>query len=201
MQKTQLSVRGQIALGLAVALIFSLIFVFVGTMASNQESDKMAAFASDGAVTTGTITKKYIHVIRSAGSVWVYWLDLSFRSPDGATHNESEEVANTIYDRYQAGDPVQVTYVKAKPEWFYVPGDAPSRRNVDNSAGMHTIGIWGAVLSAFGLVALFFVTQSDGSAPSGGTPSVSLSSAPDEAVARPVPGQRRATFGTRRAAR
>lgn len=198
MQKMQLSVRGQIALGLAVSLIFSLIFVFVGYMASHQERGKMAAFASDGAVTTGTIARKYIHVIRSAGSVWVYWLDLSFRSRDGAAHTASEEVANTIYDRYQVGDPVQITYVKSKPEWFYVPGDAPSRRSIDNSAGMNVVGIWGAILSAFGLVALFFVTRSGASTPSGGTP---VSSAPDDAVARPVAGQRRTTFGTRRAAR
>jgi hypothetical protein len=196
MQKMQLSVRAQIALGLAFVLIFSLVFVFVGTMASNQESQKMAAFASDGAVAAGTITKKYVHVIRSAGSVWVYWLDLSFRSHDGATHNESEEVANTIYDRYQAGDPVQVTYVRSKPEWFYVPGDEPSQRSIDNSAGIHVVGIYGAILSAFGLVALFFVTRG-----AGGTPSAPVFSAPDEPVAKPASGQRRATFGTRRTVR
>jgi len=154
----QLSATGNIALALCVALIFSLVFALVGRLASGQENGKIAAFVSDGAVATGTITKKYIDDVRpTAGGVWVYWLDFTFKSADGALHTASENVANTIWARYAVRDPVAVTYVRSKPEWYYIPGDAPTAESAGRSDGTSTIGIYGAALSLFGLFALFFL--------------------------------------------
>src|SRR5438270_6342688 len=106
MPKSQLSVKAQIGLCLGVLLFFSLILTIVGFAASSQTRQKMAAFASDGATVTGTITNKYIH---SVSRNWVYWLDVSFKTQDGKTHNASTNVVNTIYDSLDVGGPVHVT--------------------------------------------------------------------------------------------
>jgi hypothetical protein len=101
----------QIVLALAVLLLLSIGVTIGGYMALGQDREKMAGFASDAAVATGTITKKYIHIV-GPGRTMVYWLDLIFTTADGVSHAESVNVANTIHDRYKVGSPVQVTYVR-----------------------------------------------------------------------------------------
>jgi hypothetical protein len=100
MPKSQLSTKAQIGVVLGVLMFFSVAITIAGFAASAQTSDKMAAFASDGAVVTGTITKKYIHGVAKN---WVYWLDVRFTSQDGVTHDESTNVANTIFDGLDEG--------------------------------------------------------------------------------------------------
>ena len=163
MQNTiQLSLRAQIGLVLGVLLIFSLIATLVGYLASNQVTEKMAAFASESVVATGTVAGKHIDNVRpTAGGIWVYWLDLSFKTQDGATVNQSAEVSNSIYDKYEIGGPVQVTYVRSKPEWFYIPGDAPTQRDVGNNDGMFQYGAIASLLFFAALLGWLFVIQGD----------------------------------------
>jgi hypothetical protein len=190
MPKSQLSMKAQVGLCLGVLLFFSLILTIVGFAASNQTRQKMAAFAADGATVTGTITNKYIH---SVSRNWVYWLDVSFKSADGKFHYQSTNVANTIYDSRKINGPVQITYAKSKPEWFYVAGDAPSDRDIAIFTGMFNYGIIASLLFLIGLVVFLMWNRG------GGTPATRGGDAarPDPPSRSPLV-QSRTGFGTRR---
>lgn len=193
MQKTQLSIQQQIVLCLSVVLLFSICLTIAGYMAGEQEREKIAGFSSDGAVATGTITKKYIRVV-GPGRTWVYWLDLTFTTPDGVLHTASTNVANTIHDRYKVGSPVQVTYIKSRPEYFHIPDTGPTQRDVGMSDGMFR---YGAMASAACLVALLGVLYRGGAS---GTPA--RQSPPPQQPRNGTPHrgrQPRTSFGTRRA--
>ncbi|HEX4160664.1 MAG TPA: DUF3592 domain-containing protein [Rhizomicrobium sp.] len=159
MQKVQLSARGQASLVLGILLFFSIAITIAGYMASGQTREKIADFAADGATATGTITDKYIHVVRGT---WIYWLDVSFKMQDGRTHNGSEEVPNTIYDGLNVGQAIQITYVRSTPEWFYVPGDAPTARDVAISEDMFQYGLIAGLLFLIALVVFAFWNRSEG---------------------------------------
>jgi hypothetical protein len=190
---TQLSMNVQIGLVLAIVLLFSIILSLAGFMAANEVRQKMAAFASDAVVVTGTITQKRIDSVRpTAGGIWVYWLELAFKTQDGATRRESAQVVNSIFDKYEVGDPVQVTYVRTKPEWFYVPGGAPTQRDAGIMAGMQKYGAIASLISAAGLVVWFFTSRSGGT-PAGGSPGLR----PTTETSVRMPRQARTTFGTR----
>jgi len=157
MQKTvQLSITQQIVLTLAVLLFFSLAVTFAGYMATGQTREKMTGFASDGAVASGVITKKYINTV-GPGKTMVHWLDLTYTTADGASRAESVNVANTIHDRYIVGSPVQVTYVKSKPEYFYIPGTQPTERDVGISNVMFKYGAIASAVFLVGLLGFLFV--------------------------------------------
>ena len=193
MQKTQLSMSQQVVLVLAVLLLLSIGVTIGGYMAGAQEREKIAGFASDAAVANGTVTKKYVHVV-GPGRTWVYWLDLSFMAADGGAHTQSVNVANTIHDRYQVGSPVRVTYVKSKPEYFYIPGTEPTARDVAMSDGMFRYGAIASVMCLVGLLGFLFSGRGGG-APAGQSPtSEQLSRAIGSRAANPPP----AGFGTRR---
>jgi hypothetical protein len=87
---------------------------------------------------------------------------LTFKTEDGSTRNQSTQIANSIFDRYRVGGPVKVTYARSKPEWFYVPGEEPTGRNVGMSVGMKKYGAIAGIFSALGLVGLFFKNRGGG---------------------------------------
>jgi len=128
-------------------------------MAANQTSDKMRAFATDGAKVTGTVTKKYIH---NVARNWVYWLDVRFTTADGVAHNESTNLVNSIWDKYDEGGQMQVTYARSNPQWFYVAADAPTARDVGMSDGMFKFGLIASLLIAIGLVTFLFWSRGGG---------------------------------------
>jgi hypothetical protein len=132
-------------------------------MAGAETRAKLAAFASDGAVVTGAVTRKDIHIVGKART-WVHWLDVSFTSADGVARSLSANVANTIYDRYAVGSPVQVTYVKSRPEWFYVPGGEPTSRDAAIFDGMLLYGVLAAILCAAAFAGVLFHKRSAGTA-------------------------------------
>lgn len=192
MQKSQLSVAQQIVLALAVLLLLSVGLTVGGYMAGAQEREKIAGFASDAATATGTITKKYTHAV-GPGRTWVHWLDLTFATADGVPHATSINVANTIHDRYKVGSPVQVTYVKSKPEYLYIPGTEPTSRDVGISDGMFRYGAIASALILVGLIGSLLIGN-------GGSTSTPQPPTPEQ-LSRPT-GYRassspRASFGTR----
>jgi hypothetical protein len=185
-KSTQLSVTGQIGLTLGCVLLFSIILTAVGFLAADEVRQKMASFASEGVTVTGSITDKRI-VRTTKSGIWVYWLDLTFKTENGSTRNQSAEVANSIFDKYQVGSPVRVTYVRSKPDWFYVPGGEPTERDAGIMAGMHKYGAIASLVSVVALVVLFFVSRGRTSP-----------QAPATDLARRIQGQSRPNFGTRR---
>src|SRR5262249_29032397 len=56
----QLSVTAHIGLTLGCVLLFSIILTLVGSLAADEVRQKMASFASEGVVASGTITDKRI---------------------------------------------------------------------------------------------------------------------------------------------
>lgn len=184
--KSQMSAKAQIGLCLGVLLFVSVALTIAGAMAANQTSAKMTAFASDGATVTGTITKKYIH---SVSRNWVYWLDVRFTSANGFVHNKSTNVANSLWYNYDAGGPVQVTYSRSNPQWFYVAGDAPTERDVGMSNGMFQYGLIASLFIAISLVAFLFLTRG------GGSSSDARGDAPSSSPASFRPRQTRTGFG------
>src|SRR5262245_49474407 len=113
MPKTQLSARDQITLTLGCLLFFAIALTISGYMAGSETRAKLSAFASEGLVVTGTVTDKHINIV-GKGKTWVNWLEVKFVSADGTPQSFSANVANSIYDRYAIGSPVQVTYVRSK---------------------------------------------------------------------------------------
>ena len=189
MPKSQLSLKAQVGLCLGVLLVFSVVLTITGFAASSQTRQKMAAFAADGATVTGTITNKYIHSVKGNS---VYWLDVSFKGADGQYHDVSANVVNTIWDGLKIGGPVRVTYVKARPEWFYVEDDAPTDRDVAISESMFRYGIIASLLLLIALVV--FLMWNRGS----GMPAGRLTDSPRPGNSfRPQTSQPRTGFGTR----
>jgi hypothetical protein len=164
MKQTELSVAQQIALSLSVLLLLSVGVTIAGYMAGMQDREKIAGFASDTATATGIITKKYINSV-GPGRVWVYWLDLTFETQDGVSRPSSINVANSVYDRYPVGAHVPVTYVKSKPEYFYIPGTEPTQRDVGMSDGMFKYGAVASAVFLAGLIGFFFLSRGQGGTP------------------------------------
>jgi hypothetical protein len=191
MADAQLSTRQQIGLVLGSLIAFALILAYTGSMASDQASQQMAGLASDGAVVTGRVTNKYIHTV---AKTWVYWLDVEFKTQNGSVEKGSINVANTIYDGLKVGGPVQVRYVRSRPEWFFVPGTEPTQESIGLSNGISKFGIAGGVLLAAGLLGWFFWPSG------GGTPAREIAADPltpkPEAPLRSASGPR-TSFGTR----
>jgi len=191
MKKTELSIAQQIVLCILVLLLLSVGLTIAGYMAGAQERDKIAGFASDAATATGTVTKKYIHSV-GPGRVWVYWLDLSYVTLDGVSRASSINVANSIYDRYAVGSQVPVTYVKSKPEYFYVPGAEPTQRDVGISDAMFKYGSVASAVFLIGLIGFLFLGRGQGGAP----PSPTADQLARVTGNRPQ-GPSRGNFGTR----
>jgi hypothetical protein len=192
----QLSKNAQVGLVLGVLLVFSIILAFVGHMAADETQQKMAAFAAEPVVVTGTIAQKRIDSVRpTAGGIWVYWLDVSFKTQDGATRSQSAQVANSIWDRYETGDPVKVTYVRSNPSWFFVPGGEPTARDASIMEGMNRYGVIASVLFAGGLIG--WIVRCRGGSAGGGSPGPTGSSRSARPSMRDMRGPPRTTFGLR----
>jgi Protein of unknown function (DUF3592) len=195
-----LSKNAQVGLALGVLLVFSAIFTFVGHVAADETRQKMAAFAAEPVVATGTIAQKRIDSVRpTAGGIWVYWLDVRFTIQDGTTLNQSIEVANSTWDRYETGDPVQVTYARSNPAWFYVPGGEPTARDAGIMDGMNRYGMIASVLFAGGL--LGWIVWSRGGSAGGGNPGPTRAGSPAPSAMRDMRVPPRTTFGLRGSAK
>jgi hypothetical protein len=155
MPKSRLSTIDQVLLTLGCLVFFAVAISISGFMAGAETRAKLTAFASEGVVVMGTVTGKNINVV-GKGKTWVHWLDVTFTTGDGVSHSHSANVANTLYDRYGVGSPVQITYVKSRPEWFYVPGGEPTQRDAAIFDGMLLYGALAAILCAVGLVGVVF---------------------------------------------
>ena len=157
-QGNQLSVNAQIGLVLGVLCLFSVILTFVGYMAGDQVRQKIALFASEPVVTTGLISGKHYDIVRpTQGAIEVDWLDVRFTTESGEVRKDSQQVVNTVYARYSAGDPVEISYARSKPEWFFVPGTRPTSWDITTSDAMFEYGAMGSVFFLICFVAWYFV--------------------------------------------
>jgi hypothetical protein len=151
----KLSTTGQIALALGVLLFVSLVAVGSNYMAMKQEQDRLAGFASDRATAMGTVTRKYKEMMN--GSPIGYDLEVSFTAENGSTPKESFRVAVPVFDRFNVGNPVPVSYVRSNPYWFYIPGAEPDGTSLEFLRRLENWFIGGSLLLALGFLASLYV--------------------------------------------
>jgi hypothetical protein len=178
---------------LASLLVISLIATVYGYTSAATMRQKMTAFAADSVTTTGTVTNWQItNVARSPD----YWLDISFASKDGATHNVSASVDKPLFDNQKIGGSVEITYVRSRPEWFYVADEAPSDKQAAGLDWLFRLGALASLLCAIGLAFRLF-----GGGGGGANPRENLLAMEAPPAAPASRSTRPAGFGKRESAR
>ena len=192
-ERRKLTLKETFLLFLGCALFFSTAFAIIGPLASQQTSDEIAAYATDGVTATGKVTgKPFKNAAFSYAPIWR--LDIEFKTAKGEEIHDSPLVTDTIYDHYAVGDPVRVTYVRSRPHWFYIPGTEPKAGNITMfEAGTKYAGLV-AGASLIGILVVVFAGRGGG-APKDRAPTKSPAPAPSPARQGP-----RAEFGARRRA-
>ena len=175
-------------------LLFSTAFAITAPLASQQTRDEIAAYATDGATATGKVTgKEFKNVVVSHAPIWR--LDVAFKTAKGEDVQDSPLVTDTVYDRFNIGDPVRVTYVRSHPYWFYIPGGEPKAGDIGTFEAGAKYAWFVAGASLIGLVVVAFAGRGGGGAAKSGTSTQSPAPAPSPGRAGP-----RAQFGARRRA-
>jgi hypothetical protein len=174
---------------LASVLVLSLVATFFGYTKAEETRQKIAAFAADSTDTTGIVTNWEItNVSRSPE----YWLDVTFHAQDGTTRNVSANVQEGLFHHARIGSSVPVTYVRSRPEWFYLADEVPTDRQAVALDWLFRLGAGASVLTAIGLLFRFFRDgtggASAGSAPAGDAPSVLSRPASPPVRRAPRPG-------------
>jgi len=178
-ERRKLTLKETFLLFLGCALFFSTAFAIIGPLASQQTSDEIAAYATDGVTATGKVTgKPFKNAAFSYAPIWR--LDIEFKTAKGEEIHDSPLVTDTIYDHYAVGDPVRGTEPKAGNITMFEAGT----KYAGLVAGASLIGILVVVFAGRG-----------GGAPKDRAPTKSPAPAPSPARQGP-----RAEFGARRRA-
>ena len=140
-------------------LIFSLLLTVTGFVVSWEAKRQLNAFALESRSVTGVVSDKYG---RTFAGTKTYFVAVSFRLQDGSLSSGSTEVTDAIFDRSQTGNPIRVTYVQSRPDWFYVGDDGPSNHDAVVFTGIFRYAIIGSlvVLILLGTF-VFWPTQSE----------------------------------------
>ena len=126
-----------------VALTFFLLIWSLDTRA------KVSAFAREGMVAQGVVLDKAWSYKASTAShnVQVRFVDL-----DGVEHTSWTQIHPLIYERLSVRGPVRVTYLRSKPQTFYLSDDAPTReRETGFVYGAIGSGVIAVILSVIAL--------------------------------------------------
>jgi hypothetical protein len=157
-----------------------------GYMAQKQQRERLAAFATESATTTGVVTKRSVEVMNGNTQFWD--LEVQFTAPDGAQHTQEFRVPQAKFDQYGDGAPIPVTYVKSDPSLFSIPGGELNPGDVPLLGMMWKIGAAAAVLLAIGFGISLYMARNVGNR--GGPP-------PGKALPPRSFGATRSSFGSR----
>jgi hypothetical protein len=84
---------------------------------------KVSAFANEGTATQGLLLDKaWSYKARTAS----YNVQVSFVDLDGVERTKWIRTHSLIYERLSVRGPVGVTYLRSKPQTFYLSNDAPT---------------------------------------------------------------------------
>ena len=149
---------------LASVLVLSLFAAVFGYTSAETTRQKIAAFSADPGFATGIVTNWEItNVARSPE----YWLDVTFHAQDGTARNVSANVQKSLFDSVRIGSSVPVTYVRSRPEWFYVADELPTDRQAVGLDWLFRLATVASVLSAIGLFVKLFAGGNAGAAAGG----------------------------------
>jgi hypothetical protein len=84
---------------------------------------KVSAFAEEGTVTQGVVLDKRWSYKASTAS---YNVQVRFVDSDGVERINWIQTHPLIYERLSVRGPVRVTYLRSKPQTFYLSNDAPT---------------------------------------------------------------------------
>ena len=96
---------------------------------------KAAAFAREGTVAQGVVLDKAWSYKASTAS---HHVQVRFAGLDGVERTSWQQTHQLTYERLSVRGPVRVTYLRSKPQTFYLSDDAPT-------AGRATGFIYGAI--------------------------------------------------------
>src|SRR5262249_43790151 len=96
---------------------------------------KVDAFAREGTVSQGVVLDKNWTYKASTAR---YNLHVRFVDLNGIEHTKWVQTHPLVYERVRVGGPVAVTYLRSKPETFFLSDDAPTVERA-------TVFIYGAI--------------------------------------------------------
>jgi hypothetical protein len=169
-----------------VFLLLALISLVAGYVRGHQVRADAVAFANEGVETVGRVLNKTSEWDRNHTRYTVYF---EYKGPDGVMYRESEVLpSSSFYDEYRVGGPITLTYLRSRPDHFYLPAYKPSEKYAHIFDIFFYLGLAGTLASlaciAFLLLAgsgrsARMVQQTSGSGPAGSVPP------PPRAASRP----------------
>jgi hypothetical protein len=161
-------------------LLLALIPLVAGYIRGHQVRADAVAFAQEGVQTVGKVLNKTSEFVRNSQRYTVYF---EYKGPDEVTYQESEQLpGSTSYDDYRVGGPITLTYLRSRPDHFYLPVYTPGEQYAHIFDVFFYIGGAGTLV-ALGWLALLWVGGSGGSAPA--MPQPDGPAAPRSAPVRP----------------
>jgi hypothetical protein len=142
-------------------LLLALIPLVAGYVRGHQVRADAVAFAADGVATTGKVLNKTSEFVRNSMRYTVYF---EYKDPNGVTYQESEILGSSSYDGYRVGGPIKLTYLRSRPDHFYLPDYTPGEQYAHIFDVFFYIGLVGTLVS-LGWMALLLRGSSGGGIP------------------------------------
>jgi hypothetical protein len=139
-------------------LLLALIPLVAGYVRAHQVRADAVAFAAEGVETTGKVLNKTSEFVRNSQRYTIYF---EYKGPSGVTYQESEVLpGSTSYDGYRIGGPITLTYLRSRPDHFYLPVYTPGERYAHIFDVFFYIGLAGT-LASLGWMAFLWHGRSD----------------------------------------
>ena len=129
------SFKQRLYYALLVFLMCIAALAFFSLIWSLDTRAKVNSFAREGTVTEGAVLDKAWTYKASTAS---HNVQVRFVALDGVERTNWTTTLPLIYERLNVGKPVKVTYLRSKPQTFYLSDDAPT---LDRATGF----IYGAI--------------------------------------------------------
>src|SRR5258708_4105445 len=134
-------------------LLLSLIPLVAGYVRGHQVRADAVAFAKEGVETVGKVISKTSEFVRNQQRYMVYF---EYHGPDGVVYQESEVLpGSSSFDDYRIGGPITLTYLRSRPNHFYLPAYTPNEKYAHIFDIFFYIGIAGT-LASLGCIAFLW---------------------------------------------
>lgn len=114
-------------LGLICFVLLALLVTGVGWFRSHWLAADLSALAADGATAEGAIVDKKDGWNRNS---YYYDFVIEYTAPDQTRHHKTISTDATEYNAKRIGSPMEVHYVRSKPDTFYLVGQEPKEAEI-----------------------------------------------------------------------